>query len=132
MDLTQAALWPGGELQVKTGPDSIAHTQSKAQQAELADCYTSTWVRPNATYLTQHTTNFNGTFAPIRKGEMRPRNALRTVISALIIKRPKKGTIFKKEIIYMLLNLILKQANGASKRDPDTASDPTWKSSLSP
>lgn len=80
----------------QTGPDSIAHTQPKAEQAELADYYTSTWVkscRPNATYLTQHTTNFSGTFVPIRKGEMRPRNALRTVISALIIKRQKRENL---------------------------------------
>ena len=80
----------------QTGPDSIAHTQPKAQEAELTDYYTSTWVkscRPNATYLTQHTTNFNGTLAPIRKGEMRPRNALRTVISTLIIKRQKGGNL---------------------------------------
>lgn len=62
----------------QTEPNPIIHTQTKAQGAELADYYTSTWAksyRPNATYLTQHITNINKTLAQIREDGTRPRNA---------------------------------------------------------
>lgn len=52
----------------------------KSTGAELADYYKPTWLRPygpNATYRTLHTTDFNGTSAPVREDGKRPRNAER-------------------------------------------------------